>query len=351
MPPRVRPPSVIEQNLVFHLDDVDAQWSRVSLDCDDSIEGRRRFRRTSYGWTLALPRPSVRRLEYRLLLTDRSGESVLVCDPANPERVRTAFGERSVALMPGYESPCWTRSDMLPGSYRAVDVDDEVIGRIPVRVWAPAELRGRDRAPLLLVHDGPEFETLAHITRYASAMAVRRALPAFRLALVQPVQRDAWYAANPDYLAAERGLLDIVSEAVAISGPVVAMGASLGGLCALMLALSDDRVGGVFAQSGSFFTPRLDAQESTYPYFERVSGAVAQIVAAPTTERPLDVSMTVGELEENNENNHALADALKRQGHHVEIQDVPDLHNYTAWRDCFDPILTTLLRRLWGTRG
>jgi len=30
---------------------------------------------------------------------------------------------------------------------------------------------------------------------------------------------------------------------------------------------------------------------------------------------------------------------------------VPDLHNYTAWRDSLDPALTDLLRKCWGTTG
>lgn len=351
MPPRVRPPAVIEGNLVFMLDDLAGSWSRVTLDCDDAIEGWRRFRRTSYGWTLLLPQPPVRRLEYRLLLTDRQGDSTLVCDPANPERVQTAFGDRSVALMPGYESPCWTRSEMLPGTFRSFEVDDPTIGSIPVRLWSPEELRSRDRAPLLLVHDGPEFEQLTQISKYAAAMAVRRELPAFRLALLQPVKRDEWYAANPDYISAERRILDRLLTMVVTTGPVASMGASMGGLCAMLLAMADERIGGVFAQSGSFFSPRLDVQESAYPYFRRVTAAVAKLTGAVSTDRPLEVGLTCGELEENNENNHAMADALKRQGHHVQIQDVPDLHNYTAWRDCFDPNLTALLRSMWGTRG
>jgi enterochelin esterase-like enzyme len=348
-----RPPAVIEDKLVFAFEDRSAGWSRVALDCDDAIAGGRRFRRTAYGWGLALPRPQVRRLEYRLLLTDRGGESQLVCDPANPERVRTAFGERSVALMPGYENPCWTRASILPGEYQELTVTDPVVGDVPVRLWSPAELRPRDAAPVLLVHDGPEFDDLAQVTKYAASMAVRRWLPSFRVALIQPVQRDEWYAANPDYIAAEQRVIDAVLEAAPIEGSVVSMGASMGGLCALLLGLADARVGGVFAQSSSFFTPRLDPQESGYPYFDRVAAAVAEILTPPSApaERHLHVSLTCGALEENHTNNHEMARALEARGHRVAIEDVPDLHNYTAWRDCFDPTLTTLLQTVWGRRG
>jgi enterochelin esterase family protein len=30
------------------------------------------------------------------------------------------------------------------------------------------------------------------------------------------------------------------------------------------------------------------------------------------------------------------------------LHEVPDLHNYTAWRDAFDPHLTALLTRIAG---
>ena len=34
------------------------------------------------------------------------------------------------------------------------------------------------------------------------------------------------------------------------------------------------------------------------------------------------------------------------QGYRVELTEVPDVHNYTAWRDAFDPHLTGLLRQV-----
>src|SRR6476620_1077892 len=101
--PSIMVPSVIEDALVFTLDDPERDLVRVSLDCDDAVLGRRRFRRTATGWLLSIPRPDLNRLEYRLVVSHRGGVTEVVCDPANPERVQTAFGERSVALMPGYE--------------------------------------------------------------------------------------------------------------------------------------------------------------------------------------------------------------------------------------------------------
>jgi enterochelin esterase family protein len=53
--------------------------------------------------------------------------------------------------------------------------------------------------------------------------------------------------------------------------------------------------------------------------------------------------MTCGGAEENIHNNRLMAHALG-----AELAEVADLHNYTAWRDAFDPHLTELLRRCWA---
>ena len=43
-----------------------------------------------------------------------------------------------------------------------------------------------------------------------------------------------------------------------------------------------------------------------------------------------------------------MASALSAQSYGVELHEVSDLHNYTGWRDAFDPYLTELLRHVWG---
>ena len=40
--------------------------------------------------------------------------------------------------------------------------------------------------------------------------------------------------------------------------------------------------------------------------------------------------------------------ALKQRGYPAELHELPDMHNYTAWRDGFDPHLTRLLGQVCG---
>jgi enterochelin esterase family protein len=43
-----------------------------------------------------------------------------------------------------------------------------------------------------------------------------------------------------------------------------------------------------------------------------------------------------------------MAAILDGLGYQVELEEVRDVHNYTAWRDAFDPALTGLLTKLAG---
>ncbi|MGH3470880.1 MAG: alpha/beta hydrolase, partial [Nocardioidaceae bacterium] len=292
------------------------------------------------------------RLEYRLIVTDRTGSTHVECDPGNPTTVTTAFGDRSVALLPGYTAPGWLEARVAPGTTTNLTYQAEDIGELPIAVWAAEGLPTETSAPLLVCHDGPEYAVQASLTRCAAAMVAAGTLPPFRIALMQPVSRDDWYSANPTYTAAELAALDLVATHVSVGAAPVVMGASLGGLCALVTALAaQPRFAGVFTQSGSFFTRALDPQESTYPYFERVVEVVEEVTASPAPDHVLRIGMTCGALEENFANNAELAAVLSSHGHHVDFRTLRDLHNYVAWRDALHPALTDLLRSVWARCG
>ncbi|HYN67726.1 MAG TPA: alpha/beta hydrolase-fold protein [Ornithinibacter sp.] len=342
------PPKLLDDHVRFRLDLADRDVTRVVLECDRAVGGRREFRRDGAGWVLEVPRPRLHRIEYRFAVT-RGDEVEVLLDPANPVSVRTAFGDRSVMEMPGYAPPWWLSAPAVPGRTEAMTFAGETADEVPVTVWSPQDLVDDEPAPLLLVHDGPEYDMLARLTTYSGALVAAGILPAHRVALTHPVLRDAWYSGSPRYLRtiADAGL-DRLGERYAVQGPVVVLGASLGGLTALLLGLlAAPRVGGVYSQSGSFFQVRHDDSESGYRYFGRISRLVQAVLDMRHAEHPLAVGMSCGALEENAANNRDMAAALRRAGHDVTLREVPDLHNYTAWRDALDPGLTDVLRRVW----
>jgi enterochelin esterase family protein len=136
---------------------------------------------------------------------------------------------------------------------------------------------------------------------------------------------------------------------VAVSGPLAGMGASLGALAMLHVhRRHPDVVGGLFLQSGSFFTPETDPQEAGFTRFARIVPFVRGVLRTRSAAHPVPVAMTCGAEEENAANNRLMAEALELQGYPVRYAENPDMHNYTGWRDTLDPHLTDLLAFLWG---
>jgi enterochelin esterase family protein len=328
----------------LRVDDPDKRFAAVRL-CSDVPLPNPDFVRDDGGWVLHLPDNRLARLEYRLELSDRDGETVVVCDPGNPQRAPGAFGEKSVLLAPGYRAPAWLEQPVVEGALDVVGL--RVLGRdLAIAVWSPCE----GPLPLLVAHDGPEYDELAGLTRYAGAIIERRSVAPFRVALLPPGNRDEWYSASAAYgRALCNRILPAVREYVAVTGRPVGMGASLGSLAMLQAQRTWPGVfAGLFLQSGSFFVPRFDRHESGFPRYARIVRFVRRVLRAATFDEPVPVAMTCGAEEENVHNNRLVARALAAQGYDAQLVEVPDLHNYTCWRDAFDPHLTRLLANLWG---
>ncbi|WP_246485937.1 alpha/beta hydrolase [Kribbella qitaiheensis] len=303
------------------------------------------FKPVDYGWELRLARPSVHRMEYLFDVADLGMRT----DPTNPRVVGGAFGEHSWLPLPGYVEPRWIAIEPIAADLTLLAVETTPVGPVDVQVWAPAGIAPGFELPLLLSHDGPEFAAYAGLTHYAGAMVADGTLPPFRLALIRPTSRNLWYAANPQYAEALTGhVLPAIASQYKSKLPVL-MGASLGGLAALYAEWHHPGTfDGLFLQSASFFTLSTDPQESKFEYYAEVTGFVNQVLeatAAPT--RPA-LGMTAGTPEENVHNNRVMAAHLTELGLDVDFNETPDMHNFTAWRDVFDPTLTELLQRTWN---
>ena len=256
--------------------------------------------------------------------------------------------EKSVLLMPEYE-PAWL--DVAPVEGRSQDfaVRGQGLGaHVHGRIWSPDD--SPDPMPLLVAHDGPEYDKLAQLTRYSGAMIAAGTLPPHRVALLAPGARDEWYSASALY---SRALyVDVVPglrQAVAVEGAPVGMGASLGALAMLVTQRrAPGTFGALFLQSGSFFMPRFDSQESGFPRYARIVRVVRRILRSRAHPDPVPVLLTCGTAEENVFDNRVMARALAEQGYEARLDEVPDMHNYTGWRDAFDPHLTRLLARIWA---
>jgi enterochelin esterase-like enzyme len=331
--------------VTFRLADPERRYAAVRLCSDLPLsDEERRYTRRGDEWVLELHSPHLRRLEYHVEVTEQDGTTQTGPDPSNALRAPGAFGEKSVLLLPGYEPPAWLEADTVEGRYEDFSVRGRGLGaNVTGRVWSPLT---DEPLPLLVAHDGPEYDKLALLTRYSAAMIAAGTLPPHRVALLAPGQRDEWYSASALY---SRALYVDVIPALPATGAPVGMGASLG---ALAMLVTQRRAPGTFAalflQSGSFFMPRFDSQESGFVRYARIVRVVRRILRATEHPRPIPVQLTCGTAEENVFNNRVMARALAEQRYEARLDEVPDLHNYTAWRDAFDPHLTRLLQGAWA---
>ena len=299
-------------------------------------------------WHLGLPRPPVWRLEYRLELRHPDGHTEVTCDPDNPRRVGGAFGDKSVLEFPDYREPAWLRlTATTPGRWQELTIPAPAIrSELTARIWSPAQATRR----VLVAHDGPEYDRLASLGHYSAALVGAGAVPAHHLVLLTPGERDEWYSANPAYAwALVTDVLPRVQSVLGTNDPVVGMGASLGGLAMLHAQRRyPGAFAGLFLQSGSFFVPQHDRQESGFRRYLRIVRFVGKVHRTTGWADPTPTVVTCGLAEENVHNNRDMASTLRQQGYPVTFIGVPDAHNYTGWRDSFDPYLTELLRQVWG---
>ena len=359
MPGTVRP-DVTQQAVTFRFVDPDRRLDGVELRQEIGIPPAARsfdYDEASGGWQLRLDRPPVWRMEYLLELRHREGDIETVTDPANPLFARGAFGDKSVIEFPGYRVPGWLgavpdqdRPDapLAAGHWREFEIPSTSLRHeVSVRVWSPA---GADPGRVLVAHDGPEYDRLAALGRFAAAMIGSGRLPPFHLVLLGPGDRNRWYSANPEYARAlAREVLPELRARFAVRQPIVGMGASLGGLAMLFVQRRfPDAFGGLFLQSASFFVPEYDRHESGFSGYRPVVRFVLRAVRASNWPDPVPAALTCGTAEENLHNNRLMAKALATQGYPAALAEVPDAHNFTAWRDAFDPHLTDLLASVWS---
>jgi enterochelin esterase-like enzyme len=332
-PPARGGPEVHADRVVFRLEDRGFRSVRLQQELERPRSGPA-FARAGGGgdlWELEYRRAQVDRMEYRL---EADGDSF--CDPHNPLRAPGAFGDKSVVEFPGYRPPEWLEA---PDPAPATQISERTA------IWAPPDTDPRAPLPLLVAHDGGEYDRLSGLTKLiAHAIATSR-LPPCRVALLDADHRDEDYSASARYARQLAASLPQLAPATATAG----IGASLGALALLHTRwLHPGALGALMLQSGSFFRLRWDRQESGFPRFRRISRFVGQVLHAGPAATPIPVTITCGAPEENLANNRAVATALRRQGHAVSLHVNRDAHNYVGWRDALDPHLVQLLQRAWG---
>jgi enterochelin esterase-like enzyme len=351
--PSVASPVVDAAGVTFQLADPTGRLDAVHLEQELSLERGLDFARQAGVWRLTLARPPVDRMEYLIEVVDHNGKHMTILDPANPRQASGAFSAKSIIEFPEYCEPAWLAQSPVDSRELPLAIDPRAHGATITGVlWSPASLPATEPAPMLIVHDGPEYAALGSFTHYLGAMIADGKLPPLRAALLAPGDRNAWYSANPAY--AQALCAEVVPELDRLAPATVriGVGVSLGALAMLHAhRCYPATFAGLLLQSGSFFTPRLDPQERGFSGFGAVTAFVTAVADGADDHRPIPVAMTCGAPEENLGNNETMADVLTRLGYRVDFRVVRDAHNYIAWRDALDPALTELVTSVVGSHA
>lgn len=338
-------PVVDDDGVTFVLRDPTRRLGGVRLEQELGLSTGLEFTRRGEGWSLRLPRPPVDRMEYLFEIADRKGRRATLTDPDNPLRVGGAFGDKSVVQFRGYEEPVWLAMPAILESTQPIAVKTRARRTTMTGIlWSPETLAPDEPAPMLVVHDGPEYATLASLTHYLGAMIAAGIVPPVRAALLGPGDRNSFYSANRGYAEALCKEVIPVLDELAPTTLRIGVGASLGALALLHAHRSFPHTfNGLLLQSGSFFTAQLDPQESGFAGFGPVTTFVTEVEQARTDNHPVPTAITCGAPEENLANNKQMAAELTRLGYPLDFHEVRDTHNYTAWRDALHPACTDLL--------
>jgi enterochelin esterase-like enzyme len=190
-------------------------------------------------------------------------------DPRNPYQVRGGFGPNSELRMPGYVPPDEVvyRPEVPHGTLRDTTVTSFFLGNTrTIRVYLPPGYDGgQESLPLLLVHDGLEYISLAQahvvLDNLIAAQRIRPVVAVF----VPPVDRTAEYAGSKKELFT-RFLLEELLPALCrryriASDPSLraVLGASNGGNIALYLGLHHPEAFGNVAAQSSNVEPEIAA--------------------------------------------------------------------------------------------
>lgn len=365
MPPIVTEPGplVTAAAVEFRLRDPGGRYRGVRL-LQELVRPRNRPQLVRAGgdwWSVGFPRPAVDRMEYQFEVLHADGRIETICDPGNPRRAPGAFGDKSVVEFPGYGPPAWLdggqpapRPANEPGGTMRFELaSPRLRADVATLLWSAPGTDPEEPLPLLIAHDGPEYARYSGLVHFLERMHAQGRVPPMRAALLAPVDRNESYSASARYAQA---LWADVLPALGFLAPTpagrrwrVGMGASLGALAMLHLhRIYPGALGGLYLQSGSYFRQRYDKQESGFPRFRRIARFVGETLNASDWPDPVRVTLTCGTVEENLANNRAVRSALERQGYDVELHTHRDAHNYTSWRDTFDPHLVELLGDVGG---
>lgn len=217
------------------------------------------------------------------------------------------------------------------------------------QVYIPAGYDASKSYPLVIIHDGDDFVTYAHLRVSLDNLISLGSVPPLVAALVQTRDRMGEYARgrrHSRYLVND--LLPVLEQHYKLSQRAenrLLLGASLGAVASLATVFRYPGVfGGVVLHSGSFILDDKKLIGRTHPVFRRVARLVRAFRRAPSMPE-IRAFVSTGELEGLASENAALAELLQQNGIRVMFRSSWDGHHWHNWRNQLREGLEWVLRR------
>ncbi len=269
------------------------------------------------------------RLDYKFVV---NGTNWLL-DPRNPHQVTGGFGPNSELRMPKYIPPPEIEYDAnIP---HGVVKDSTVYSAHlknsrRMKIYLPPGYAGTDKTfPMILVHDGPDYVSLAKMNIVVDNLIHQRRIEPVIIFFVPPVDRTDEYAGAKQELFTDFIIKELMPHLEA-HYPVdrnparrLVMGASNGGNISLFLALyNSDMFGNVAAQS-SYIQPSIDA---AFRNSEKIE--LKLYLDLGTYDIPVLIPLV-----------RNFIPVLQQKGYEFKYQEFHDGHSWGNWRAHLDDIL------------
>jgi enterochelin esterase-like enzyme len=198
-------------------------------------------------WFKRMTFPPTARLDYKIVVDGKWIE-----DPLNPSTIRGGFGDNNELVMPGYDPPIELADHpSVPlGTVESMVIPSTVSGRSRrIAVYLPPEYTLTDQPyPVIYVHDGIEFITIASMHRVLDYLIHRELIRPMVAVFVEPIDRMKEYWDNESFVDSfAKIIVPFIRARVNVSHKSAdngVMGASLGGLMALKMAYHHSEIWG-----------------------------------------------------------------------------------------------------------
>lgn len=269
---------------------------------------------------------------------------------ADPERAARAdnpwYGEVSAVYGPTYKADLYAEPETIGegevelGETVRVRLESRILSQTRrLSIYTPKGFEN-EALPVVYVQDGVAFYRYARLQLVLENLLAGGLIRPAQLVFLEPIDRSAEYGFSEAY---RKFVLDeAIPEAetrVSVTDERILLGASLGGLVSVLLALdAPERFRSVATFSGAF----LGTPENRDAYTSRASWVLDELKRREAL--PLRFYTETGTLEWLTAVNREVAQVLDEKGYEHRYRERSAGHNWTSWKNGFRDALTFVLK-------